>query len=77
MLLGNKNCLFLLMAKIWNPPFRRAKNRIGDFSILNQKISLLWENPWKILAENSRFPVRSCIYEKVRTFFKENPTETS
>jgi len=52
---------------------RRVVQKIGsDFRLFGQKVLWLWENPWAIVAENLEFPVSSGIYEKVRTFFKEN-----
>jgi len=68
--------------KIWQLLFNRAKNRlclfgtarfgVPDFRLAGQKVFWLWENPYKIVAENSGFLDTSCIYEKVRTFFKDN-----
>jgi len=51
--------------------FGTARFGVPDFRLAGQKVGWLWENPWKIVAENSPFIVLSCNYEKVRTFFYE------
>ena len=51
-------------------PAKAPALRAADGRLTGQKVAWLWENPWKILAENSRFLEMSGTYEKVRTFFK-------
>ncbi len=52
---------------------RSFLQKIGsDFRLAGQKVSCLWGEPFDIVAEKTAFTDKSCIYEKVRTFFERN-----
>jgi len=51
--------------------YGRCALRAPDFRLAGQKVAWLWENPFEIVGENRGFLEMSCIYEKVRTFFRD------
>ncbi len=51
--------------------FGTARFGVPDFRLAGQKVVWLWEKPFEILGENRGSLVMSCIYEKVRTFFRD------
>ena len=62
----------LANTKNWLRPAGRPRASAADFRLIGQKMSWLWGNPYKILAENRPFAEMSWIYEQVRTNFERN-----